>query len=237
MTIGILYGISVGTGDWELITVKGARLLQNSAVVAFPTGREGKLGIAEQIIQPWLKPHQKQLPLYFPYVQDDDVLQSAWQQAAHQVTSHLNEGQSVAFACEGDVNFYGTFSYLAQTIKALYPAVIIEAVPGVISPLAAVASLGIPLTQRKQRLLVLPALYQVSELESALQQADIIVLMKVSSVYAQVWSILQAHDLLRSSYVVERASWPEQKIYQNLTEYATLQLSYFSLLIVDVNQL
>ncbi len=237
MTIGILYGISVGPGDWELITVKGVRLLQSSPIVAFPAGRGENLGIAQQIIQPWLKPQQKLLPLDFPYIQDEVLLQQAWHKAAQSVWSYLLNGQDVAFACEGDVNFYGTFSYLAQTLSQLYPEVIIQVVPGVISPLASVASLGIPLTQRQERLLVLPALYQVEQLESALQEAEIIVLIKVSSVYSQVWSILQAHNLLKSSYVVERATWPEQKIYKNLEEQPNLQLSYFSLLIIYANQL
>jgi len=236
VTIGILYGISVGPGDSELITVKGVKLLQNSDIVAFPTGIGEKLGVAEQIIQPWLKLEQKKLPLYFPYVQDEAILKKAWHNAAQIVWSYLVNGQDVAFACEGDVNFYGTFSYLAQTLKELYPTALVEVVPGVISPLASVASLGIPLTQRQQRLLVLPALYQVTELEEALKQADVIVLMKVSSVYTEVWQILQSYDLLKSSYVVEWASWPAQKIYQDLEKQANLQLSYFSLLIVCVNR-
>lgn len=237
MSIGILYGISVGTGSWELITVKGVRLLQSSQIVAFPAGRGENLGVAQQIIQPWLKSEQKQLPLDFPMLQDEVVLEKAWHKAAHIVWSYLEDGQNVAFACEGDLNFYGTFSYLAQTIKHLYPNVVIEVVPGVISPLAAVASLGIPLTQRSDRLLVLPALYQLNQLELAFKQAEVIVLMKVSSVYPQVWQILQSHNLLKSSYVVERATMSDQKIYKNLEEHPNLQLSYFSVLIIYVDRL
>jgi precorrin-2/cobalt-factor-2 C20-methyltransferase len=237
VTIGILYGISVGTGDSELITVKGVKLLQSSQIVAFPAGKGEELGVAQQIIQPWLNSTQKQLALDFPYVQDEVILKQAWYKAAQLVWYYLQDGKNVAFACEGDVNFYGTFSYLAQTLSHLYPSVIIEVVPGVISPLAAVASLGLPLTQRQQRLLVLPVLYQVAQLESAIKEAEIIVLMKVSSVYAQVWQILQSHNLLKSSYVVEKATMPGQKIYKNLEEQPNLELSYFSLLIVYVNRL
>ena len=82
MNIGILYGISVGPGDPELITLKGLRSLQKAPVVAFPAGIEGKPGIAQQIISPWLSQEQYQLALKFPYVQDMAVLTEAWQLAA-----------------------------------------------------------------------------------------------------------------------------------------------------------
>ena len=77
MPIGNFYGLSVGTGDPELITVKGLRILQNSPVVAFPSGLQGKPGMAEKIISQWLQPEQILLPLNFPYIQDEQIL-SLW---------------------------------------------------------------------------------------------------------------------------------------------------------------
>ena len=232
MTIGILYGISVGTGDPELLAVKGLRLLQQAPVVAYPAGVGQKPGLAATIVSPWLSAEQKQLPLYFPYVQNEQVLLAAWQKAAATVWQYLQQGKDVAFACEGDVSFYSSFTYLAQTIQRSHPEVIIETVPGVSSPMAAASALGLPLTVREQKLAVLPALYAVGELENALGWADVVVLMKVSSVYQQVWQVLQRHNLLASSYVVERATLPNQIIYQDLHDRPNLQLPYFSLLIV-----
>lgn len=231
---GRLYGISVGPGDPELLTVKALRLLQRSPVVAFPAGVRGKPGFAEQIIQSWLHPDQMRLPLTFPYVQDNKALLEAWNLAAEQVWHHLKAGQDVVFASEGDVSFYSTFTYLAQTLQALYPEAIVEAVPGVCSPLAAAANLGLPLTIRQQRLLVLPALYNLTELETALTCADVVVLMKVSSVYPQVWKVLEQFNLLSHSYVVEWATLPQQRVYRGLQNLPDLQLHYFSLLIVQV---
>ncbi|GAB4345816.1 MAG: precorrin-2 C(20)-methyltransferase [Leptolyngbyaceae cyanobacterium] len=234
MMAGRLYGISVGPGDPELLTVKAVRLLQRSPVVAYPAGVRGKAGFAEQIIQSWLHPDQVQLPLTFPYVQDTEILLEAWKLASEQVWQHLKTGQDVVFACEGDVSFYSTFTYLAQTLQASHPDVVVEAVPGVCSPLAAAASLGLPLTIRQQRLMVLPALYNLTELETALKWADVVVLMKVSSVYPQVWQVLERFNLLGQSYVVEWATLPQQRIYKGLQGLPDLQLHYFSLLIVQV---
>ena len=236
MQLGILYGISVGTGDPELITVKGLRWLQQCPIVAFPAGLGNRSGIAQRIVNDWLKPQQTTLALNFPYVRDEATLVSAWQQAAQQVWLYLQQGKSVAFACEGDVSFYSTFTYLAQTLQDLHPEAIVKTVPGVCSPTAVASVLQIPLTIRSQRLAVLPALYNINELETVLDWAEVVVLLKINSVYQQVWQVLKQRNLLAHSWIVEKATFPEQKMYRNLTEYPQLQLSYFSILLIQVDR-
>ena len=232
--LGNFYGISVGTGDPELITVKGQRLLKKVPVIAFPMGVDQKSGVAEKIIAPWITAEQKTLPLYFPYVQDDQLLRPAWKQAAERVWQHLDQGMDVAFACEGDVSFYSTFTYLAQTLLECHPHVVITTIPGVCSPMAAASALGIPLTLRSQNLAILPALYNESELEAILTWADVIVLLKVGSVYHQVWQRLNRLNLLERTFIVERATQPEEKIYRNLPYHPYLSLSYFSIMVIQV---
>lgn len=232
MGLGILYGISVGTGDCELITLKGLNRLQQVPIVAFPAGVSDRLGFAQQIVTPWLSPQQQLLPLSFPYTQDETTLQQAWKSAAQQVWEYLQQGQDIGFVCEGDTSFYSTFTYLAQTLSQEHPEVIIKTIPGVCSPMAVASVLGIPLTQQNQCLMVLPALYSLDKLEKTLEIADIIVLMKVSSVYEQVWQILQRANRLEQAWVVERATLSNQKIYRDLQDLPHLKLSYFSLMIV-----
>lgn len=232
--LGTLYGIGAGPGDPDLLTVKGLKILQSVPVVAFPAGIQGRLGVAQQIVAGWLNPDQTQLPLHFPYVQDDSVLQQAWIAAAETVWTCLASGQDVAFVSEGDVSFYSTFTYLEQTLRRLHPEAMVQTIPGISSPMAAAAALGIPLTTRADRLIVLPALYVVSELETAIATADVVVLMKVGSVYREVWSVLERHHLLARSFIVERATLPNQVIYRDLSDRPTLELHYFSLLIVQV---
>ncbi|MBE9047196.1 precorrin-2 C(20)-methyltransferase [Pleurocapsales cyanobacterium LEGE 10410] len=235
---GTLYGISVGTGDPELITVKGLRILQNSQIVAFPSGIDDRAGIAQSIIADWLQPHQQTLPLNFPYVQDSQKLHEAWDVAARKVGYYLQQGIDITFACLGDLSFYGTFTYLAQTLQRLYPQIKIETVPGVCSPMAIASVLGIPLTVNHQRLAILPALHTVEELSAALDWAEVVVLLKVNSVYQQVWQILKQRDLLNSSWIVEKATFPEQKIYSDLRNHPQLDLSYFSIMLIrQANQM
>lgn len=233
MNTGILYGVSVGTGDPELITVKGLRILQQSDAIAFPSGTNHNPGVAQSIISDWLKPDQLLIPLDFPYLQDRGKLQQAWQKAAAKVWQYLEQGMNVSFACLGDISFYSTFTYLAQTLKELHSDVKIEYIPGVSSPMAIASILQMPLTIEREKLVVLPALYSVEELERVLNWAEIIVLLKVSSVYQSVWQILQRRNLLTSSWVVEKATFPDQKIYRNLQQYPQLKLSYFSILLIN----
>ncbi len=233
--LGTLYGVGIGPGDPELITLKGMRIIKSAPVVAFPSGLDNRPGIAQKIIANLVQPHQTQLALDFPYVQDVARLTAAWQQAAETVWRYLVQGVDVAFVTEGDVSFYSTFTYLAQTLQQAYPDLSVQTVPGVCSPMAAAAAIARPLTIRDQRLMVLPALYAVADLETALDCADVVVLMKVKSVYDQVWKILKRRDLLSSSAVVEWASHPHQKIYDNLGDRPILTLSYFSVMIVNVN--
>lgn len=231
---GALYGIGVGPGDPELISLKGLHLLQRVPVVAFPAGVEEKPGIAQQIVAQWLRPEQVHLALRFPYVQNTDVLEQAWQIAAETVWQYLQQGQDVAFVSEGDVSFYSTFSYLAQALRQHHSDVQIQTIPGICSPLAAAASLNLPLTSRSDRLAILPALYAVEELEAVLDWADVVVLLKVSSVYEQVWSVLERRHLLDCSYVVDRATLPQEVVYTGLRGHPHLKLPYFSLLIIRV---
>ena len=236
MTQGILYGISVGPGDPELITVKGLKILQNSPIVAFPSGIQGKKGMAQQIISEWLHPEQIQLSLDFPYTKDMKILQSAWINSAKKVWQYLQNGKDVAFACEGDISFFSSFTYLSQTLQQIYPEADVKAIPGVCSPMAAASLLNLPLTIRQEKLVILPAVYSVSELETALDFADVLVLMKVNSVYKQVWQVLKQRNLLQNAQVIEKVSLPQMKVYSDLSDRFDLQLPYFSLLIIQVHQ-
>ena len=233
---GTLIGLGLGPGDPDLMTLKALRALQAAPVVAFPQGRPGQMGVAQQIVAPHLQAHQIQLPLDFPFVAADDQLQAAWRRAAAQVWAVLKTGQDVVFACEGDISFYGTFTYLADALSLAHPDVTIHRIPGVCSPMAAVSALDIPLTVQAEKLAVLPAFYGVEDLEHTLDWADVVVLMKVRSVYTSVWAVLQRRYLLSTSYVVVRASQPDQVIYRDLENHPALELPYFSLMVIRVGK-
>ncbi|NEQ54287.1 MAG: precorrin-2 C(20)-methyltransferase [Leptolyngbya sp. SIO3F4] len=229
---GRLWGVSVGPGDSELLTLKGLRILQTVDVVACPQNRQGEPGMAYTIVKSYLRPEQTILPLDLPFVRDPVKLQQAWTLAGERLVPLLAQGQDVAFITEGDASLYSTFSYVAQAVHRLAPAVKITTVPGVCSPLAAMAALNRPLSLGAEKIAILPALYDVSELTHALEWADVVVLMKVSSVFGQVWHILKEKGLLEQASLVERVGSPEEKQYPSLVNLADYKPPYFSILIV-----
>ncbi|MEL7510175.1 MAG: precorrin-2 C(20)-methyltransferase [Cyanobacteria bacterium J06554_1] len=229
---GRLWGVSVGPGDSELLTLKGLRILQTVDVVACPQNRQGEPGMAYAIVKSHLRPEQTILPLNLPFVRDPVQLQQAWRLAGERLVPLLAQGQDVAFITEGDASLYSTFSYVAQSVHRLAPSVGITTVPGVCSPLAAMAALNRPLSLGAEKIAILPVLYDVSELTHALEWADVVVLMKVSSVFGQVWHTLKEKGLLEHASLVERVGSPEEKQYPSLVNLANHKPPYFSILIV-----
>jgi precorrin-2/cobalt-factor-2 C20-methyltransferase len=229
---GTLWGIGVGPGDGEWLTLKGLRILQSVPVVALPQNNQGEPGMAYRIVQDYLQPHQTVMALELPFVTDVAVLQAAWQAAAAQLVPLLQAGQDVAFLAEGDISFYSTFTYVAQALRQQAPAVPIQSVPGVCSPLAAASRLLSPLAIASEKVVILPALYRVDDLAQALDWAEVVVLMKVSSVFAQVWHLLQERQLLAHASLVEWIGWPQEKIFPSLEPLQDYKPPYFSILIV-----
>ena len=229
---GKLWGVSVGPGDDEWLTLKGLRVLQTVDVVACPQNRQGQPGMAYNIVKSHLRPEQTILPLDLPFVRDPVQLQQAWTAAGETLVPLLAQGQDIVFITEGDASLYSTFSYVAQSVNRLAPDVEITTVPGVCSPLAAMAALNRPLSLGAEKIVILPALYDVSELTHALEWAEVVVLMKVASVYSQVWQTLKIAGLLENASLVERVGSSEEKRYPSLVDLADHKPPYFSILIV-----
>jgi precorrin-2/cobalt-factor-2 C20-methyltransferase len=232
---GILYGIGCGPGDPDQLTLQAWRILQRVPVVAVPRGRRYAPGVAAQIIQRHIPPTTRILPLECAFSSDAAMTAQCWERATQEVLVPLRQGLDVAFVCEGDSSFYSTFAYLAQGVSA-HPEIEIRVIPGVCSPCAAAAAVGLPLVQQEERLLILPAVQGWEPVEAALAQAEVIVLLKMARHYRQIWQGLQQHHLLTASYVVEWVGWPQQRIYRDLTAYPDLELSYFSLMVIRSGQ-
>ncbi|MEN9214452.1 MAG: precorrin-2 C(20)-methyltransferase [Gloeomargarita sp. DG02_3_bins_56] len=228
---GTFYGVGCGPGDPEQMTLQAWKILQRVPLIAVPRGRRHAPGVAAQIIQQYVPPTTPILPLEFAFSSDVALTQQCWQQAVAQLSVPLRQGLDVAFVCEGDSSFYSTFTYLAQGLAA-YPEIAVRVIPGVCSPCAAAAAVGMPLVSQQERLLILPAVHRRTDLTAALTQAEVIVLLKMAQQYRDIWQCLQTHDLLAASYVVEWVGWPQQRIYRNLQLYPDLQLSYFSLMVI-----
>ncbi|MBB5463999.1 precorrin-2/cobalt-factor-2 C20-methyltransferase [Paraburkholderia sp. Clong3] len=232
---GRLYGIGVGPGDPELLTLKALRLLKAAPVVAYFVAK-GKKGNAFGIIEAYLHDAQQHLPLVYPVTTEalepplsyEAIIADFYDTAAEIVAGHLDAGRDVAVICEGDPFFYGSYMYLHDRLAARYDS---EVVPGVCSMLGGAAVLGAPLVYRNQSLSVLSGVLPEDELRRRLADADAAVIMKLGRNFDKVRRVLDELGLAQRALYVERATMRNQRIVP-LAEVDPMASPYFSLLVV-----
>jgi precorrin-2 C20-methyltransferase/precorrin-3B C17-methyltransferase len=226
---GRLYGVGVGPGDPDLVTVKAARLIGAADVVAYPRARGD--GVARTIAAPHLPEGVVELPLTYPVTVEptDDYearLAAFYDAGAAEIAAHLDAGRDVVVLCEGDPFFYGSYMYLHERLAHRYPT---EVVPGVTSFSAAAAAAGTPLVKRDEVFTVLPGTLPADELATRLRSADAAVVLKLGRTFARVCEAAEAAGVAERAIYVERASSPVQRIAP-LREAA--QVPYMSLVLV-----
>ena len=224
---GTLYGIGVGPGDPELLTLKAVRLVQAAAVVAYPAA-EDRRSIARGIVAAYLHEEQIELPLRFPLAESSAPAQRFYDEAAEALAGHLEAGRDVAVLCEGDPLLYGTFMYLHTRLAARFRC---EVVPGVSSLTAGASALGVPLAYRNDVLSVIPAALPVEVLRARLQATDAAVILKVGRHFASVRAVLHDLGLERRARYIERATTPEERTI-DLDAVDPSAVPYFSMIVV-----
>ena len=223
---GILYGIGIGPGDPELMTLKAVRLLKESEVIAFP-GPVAKETVAYQIsVQsvPELDDDSKTLlSVNMPMVHDLEEQHRNHVKAAELIASYLDQGKDVCFPVLGDSTVYSTYVYVQKIVKEMgYET---QLVAGITSFCATAARLNISLCEWTEELHIVPA---VHKLQHELDQPGNYVLMKSGSKMAQVKEILRKAD--RDVYMVENCGMPDEKIYHGVEEIPD-DAGYYSLII------
>jgi len=232
---GRLYGLGVGPGDPELITVKALRLLSSAPVVAYFVAK-GKKGNAFGIIEGHLKETQTRMPLVYPVTTEtlepplcyETIIGDFYDESAIRIADHLEAGRDVAVICEGDPFFYGSYMYLHDRLAERFEA---EVVPGVCSMLGGVAVLGVPLVYRNQSLSVLSGVLPEADLRERLATADAAVIMKLGRNFDKVRRVLTELGLDKRALYVERATMANQRIVP-LEKVDPMASPYFSLLVV-----
>src|ERR1700712_205853 len=232
---GRLYGLGVGPGDPELITVKGLRLLTSAPGVAYFVAK-GKKGNAFGIIEGHLKDTQTRMPLVYPVTTEalepplcyETIIGDFEDESAIRIADHLEAGRNVAVICEGDPFFYGSYMYLHDRLAERFEA---EVVAGVWSMLGGVAVLGVPLVYRNQSLSVLSGVLPEADLREKLAATDAAVIMKLGRNFDKVRRVLKDLGLDKRALYVERATMENQRIVP-LNDVDPMASPYFSLLVV-----
>jgi precorrin-2/cobalt-factor-2 C20-methyltransferase len=231
--IGTLYGLGVGPGDPELITVKAFRLLQQSPVIAYPKKRMGSKSYAHQIAELYVKPSDKEmLGLVFPMTRDQDILEREWNKTVELVWERLREGKDVAFVTEGDPMFYSTFIHMMRVMQKAHPEVPIVTIPGVSSFLGAASRFNLPLADGDEQLGIIPATEDREAMRKAIEEHDCIVFLKVAKVLPMIIDLLKELELADKAVVATKVTSSEEMVWTNVRELVRAELSYLTLMVV-----
>jgi precorrin-2/cobalt-factor-2 C20-methyltransferase len=222
---GTVYGIGVGPGDPELITLKGLRLLRACPVVAYPAP-EGGESLARRIVASHLPGGQSEIVIGVPMTGEKDPAAAIYDRAAAEIAGHLTAGRDVAVLCLGDPFFYGSFMYLFERLAGTHKVVV---VPGVTSISAASAALGLPLAARNESFAVIPAGLDDAEIEQRLAACDSAAILKLGKHLSRIRALV-ARLGLEARYI-ERASMAEERRL-TLADVDPASAPYFSLLLV-----
>ena len=227
MAKGTLYGVSIGPGDPELITVKAMNIISKSKYIATPhtgTGDSLALSIVSQAIDLSCK---EIMLLEFPMTKDKEILAKSHNEAADKIANVLEKGEDVAMLNLGDVTIYSTFAYTMD--KLLEKDYDVEVIPGVTSFCASASQLKIGLTTMNEPLHIIPA--TGIDLKEALQMPGSKVLMKIGKSMPKLIETLKELGIEDNVYAVENCGLENERIYNSLDEFDG-KMGYFTIVVV-----
>jgi precorrin-2/cobalt-factor-2 C20-methyltransferase len=227
MTAGTLYGLGVGPGDVELLTLKAARLLREVDVIAYPEAN-GEPSLARRIVAPLLDGNVPELPFAVTMRQSADALSASYDAAAARIAEHLSAARHVAVLCEGDPFFYGTFIHLHERLVHRFATVV---VPGVTSLTACAASLRRPLAAGSDILKVVPATVVESRLRCEVESAEALAIIKIGAYFDRVRTLLAELNLLDRAAIIERSTLSDERVTW-LSDASAGPRPYFSTVLV-----
>ncbi|MCK8817369.1 precorrin-2 C(20)-methyltransferase [Natroniella sulfidigena] len=229
---GKLYGLGVGPGDPELLTLKAKRVLEEVDMICTPQSKKGRDSVALQIVKEEVDCQGRVKELLFPMIHDQDELNKFWDQATEEMVTLLEEGQDLAFITIGDPLLYSTYIYVLERIKNNHPEIEVETVPGITSIAASSSRVNIPLTEKDEKLVIVPATYDHDKLEEIIKQNENIVLLKVAKYYDQIVELLTELELQENAWFVSRCGQEDELITKDLDSLVGTDIDYLSMMIV-----
>ena len=225
----------VGPGDPSLLTLAAVDAIQESTVVSYPVSTRGGDSLAEKIASKWITKDKKKVPLYFPMVDDQDTLKSAWRVAGNKLMRMVEKGERVVFLAQGDISLFSTGSYLLKELEQYHPDCLVKLIPGVTSFSAAASKSKLPLAFQEEQLLVVPVPDSYNELKVILSNAAlmkrVVVLLKLGKKWEWVKPLLEELGLIESSIFAERVGFSDQQILK-ASDLSSGARAYFSLLLI-----
>lgn len=225
---GILYGIGVGPGDPELLTLKAVRLIKSADVIVYASNKQG-VSIAQQIAKSHIPKSTITHGYYVEMNLDRAAANKAYDEVAEFIAQHLEAGKNVVYLCEGDAFFYGSFAYVFERLADNHNTEIVPALPAFV---AASAALKVPMLIQNEDLQIIPATLDEAILIDKLRTGNNVAIYKVGRHFGKLRQILDKLNLLKKSSLVEFVSQSDQKITPMVKTKAD-KTPYFSMIIIN----
>ena len=222
-----VYGLGVGPGDPELLTLKALRILRAAPVIAYPAPETGD-SFARTIVASHLPGGQQEIAIRMPLGDGQFPKAEIYSGAADAIVAQVAGGRDVAVLCEGDPFFYGSFLYLYERLVDRCP---VQVVPGVSSLMACASVAGLPLARRTETLTVVPAPLPDDVLRTRLAGAEALAIIKVGRHLGRIRRLLTDCARLDGACLVERATLATQRIAA-LRDLGDDVAPYFSMVLV-----
>lgn len=228
MTKGRVYGVGVGPGDPDLMTLKAVKCLSRALVIAYPAPDDGD-SLARAIAASHIPDGRIEIPIIVPMRVARFPAQEVYDKAAKTIATHLDAGRDVVVLCEGDPLFYGSFMYLYDRLANEYD---VEIIPGVSSLMACAAAWGQPLAARNDVLTIIPGPLPDEKIIARLETDGSAVIMKVGRHFTRIRSLIEKLGLTGRAGYVERATMHNQRVIPlgDVTEDAA---PYFSMILIE----
>jgi precorrin-2/cobalt-factor-2 C20-methyltransferase len=235
MNYGAIYGVGVGPGARDLLTLRSIKILRRVDVVVLPRSSNYGQSTAWRIVKPFVRktPDQEHLFLTFPMSREPARHVDAWETALACLGERIERGRSIAFATEGDPSLFSTFIYLQREAPRRWPGIRVEVIPGVSSIAAVPAVTGIPLADGLERIAIIPAGYGVEDLVDVLNHFDTTILMKIGSEMGNIFAALETTGLMDKAVYVSKATTHQQRIVGDLREMTPERGDCFAMIVVS----
>ena len=227
---GILYGLGLGPGDPNLVTIKAASILRDVPVIVYLsplTENKADFSFARSIAAPHFSDEKTEINVPIQMLKDPESGKRAYREACDKISTQLNDGRNVAYLCEGDPLLYGSFVYILTLLRNTYRVI---TVPGVSSLSGAAAAANLPLVTRNQGFSIIPATLSESVIKETIKKADAIAILKLGKNIIKIKRILSELGRFEQAVYVEFASTPDERVH--MLQQAPDDAPYFSLILV-----
>jgi precorrin-2/cobalt-factor-2 C20-methyltransferase len=225
---GKLYGIGVGPGDPDLLTIKARKIIESADVVAVPVKKIGESSVALEIAKGAVEiPEEKICEIEFTMNKDKTKREACRKKAADEVMAILDEGKNIAMLTLGDIGIYSTYAYVHKIILAAGYEV--EMISGIPSFCAGASKANISLTEGNEGLGIIPSLRGIDQVEKAMDVFDNLVIMKVGNYVKDVYDLLASRGMENNGIVVSNVGMEDEYVGPLLPEK---EYGYFTTIIV-----